>query len=136
MSLSVFITTSDPLIKNQLTPFFEEHGISVTSESVASKALLKLVEENFDFFVLDLASEVESNLDLIGVVKRIKPRLPIIVLSKSTNLKTIRSLSEAGAFYCALKPVQIPEMEKVVEIVIRFYRKEKAMEHLYKKHVP
>ncbi len=120
MEASVVVATHDFAVRDVLDRFFTNRNYSVSFEQMGSKAILKLLEKPIDIFILDLDDDDNSTLDIIDVIRRTRPRLPIVVLSDSTSLDRVRRLSEAGVFYCAMKPVQIMEIEKVVEALERY----------------
>lgn len=121
MCASVVLSSKDPHVKNPLKEFFNERGYQVIIEGQGSSALLKTLEKPVDLFINDFPEDGDLNLDIIEIIRKMKPRVPIVVLCANTSLAIIRKLSEAGVFYCAMKPIQIGEMEKVVEAVERLH---------------
>ena len=121
MSASVVLSSKDPHVKNPLKAFFNERGYQVIIEGQGSSALLKALEEPVDLFINDFPEDGDLNLDIIEIIRKMKPRVPIVGLCANTSLAIIRKLSEVGVFYCAMKPIQIGEMEKVVEAVERLH---------------
>ncbi len=63
-----------------------------------------------------------------------RPKLPIIVLCEDFSSENIRKFAEARIFYCAIKPIQIEEMEKVLEAVMQFNQKQKNNGSLVKEN--
>ena len=88
------------------------------------KSILKILDQEIEFLILDMDFPQNSNMDLIDIIRRTRPRLPIIVLSEDNSLKTVRKFAQAGVFYCALKPVQVEEKEKVLEALNRLRQKQ------------
>ena len=124
MGASVVVATDDLSMRDELGPFFKNRDYVVSFEKIGSRAILKLLEQDVDIFILDLKDDDNSNLDLINIIQKTRPRLPIVALSEDTSIERVRDLVERGVFYCAMKPVQIAEMEKVVEAVERYYQKQ------------
>lgn len=123
MKASIFVVSSDPFVRNQLGQFLMSRGHIVLFEHIGSKAILETLEQNIDIFILDLSPEDDSNWNVISIVKRTRPRLPIVVLSDNTSVDIVRKLSQAGIFYSAMKPVQIGEIEKVLEAIESIHQK-------------
>ena len=121
MCASVVLSSKDPHVKNPLKAFFSERGYQVIIEGQGSSALLKTLEKQVDLFINDFPEDDDLNLDIIEIIRKMKPRVPIVGLCANTSLNNIRKLSEAGVFYCAMKPIQIGEMEKVLEAVERLH---------------
>ena len=127
---SIVIATEDPVVINQLSTILLRYDYSVIIEKSTIKSILKILEQEIKFLILDIDSPQNSNMDLIDIIKRTRPRLPIVVISEDNSLVTIRKLAEAGVFYCALKPLQIGEMEKVFEALERLHQKNGQLENL------
>ena len=131
MRRSVVVTTNDPEVKEQLEGFLKKHNYDVYFEKMGNPAILTVLDRDIDIMINDLPAEDDSVLKVIGVIRSTKPKLPIIVLSENTSKETIRKLSELGVFYCAMRPMQTGEMEKVLEAIERLYQRE---EERYKNH--
>lgn len=117
------IASEDQAIKDQISGIILKHNYSVVHTKSALNSILKILEKQVDLLVVDLAFQENSSLDLIKILKRMRPRLPIIVLSDDFSLDTVRKFIESGVFYCAMKPIQICEIENVLEAVMRYYKK-------------
>ena len=124
MRRSVVVTTKDPGVREQLGEFLKKYEYDVYFEKIGNPAILTVLDRNVDIMINDLAGEDDSELKVIGVIRSAKPKLPIIVLSENTSKEFIRKLLELGVFYCAMRPMQTGEMEKVLEAIERLYRKE------------
>jgi len=124
MRRSAVVTTKDPVVKGQLGGILKKYQYDVYFERIGNPAILTVLDRNVDIMINDLPGEDDSVLKVISVIRSVKPKLPIIVLSENTSKESIRKLSELGVFYCAMRPIQIGEMEKVLEAIERLYRKE------------
>ena len=124
---TVVIATEDPVVINQLSTILMQHDYSIIIEKSTIKSILKILEQEIDFLILDIDSPENSNMDLIDIIRKTRPRLPIVVLSQDTSIELIRELAEAGVFYCALKPVQLGELKNLIEAVKRYHKKEEDM---------
>ena len=131
MRRSIVVTTNDLGVKEQLGGLLKKYNYDVYFEKLGNPAILTVLDRDIDIMINDLPGEDESVLKVISVIRSTKPKLPIIVLSENTSKETIRKLSELGVFYCAMRPMQTGEMEKVLEAIERLYRKE---EEGYKNH--
>jgi len=123
----VVIASEDLLIINQMSSILRENDYSTLIEKSATKAILKIMEQEINLLILDLDSSGNFNTDLIKIIKKIRPRLLIVVLTKDNSLETIRKFIQAGVFYCVLKPIQIVEINRLLEAVSRHYQKERKV---------
>jgi DNA-binding NarL/FixJ family response regulator len=76
------------------------------------KTLLKLIDHDVDAFFLDLTFSRYADLDTLAVIRKIKPRMPVVVLSMDLPTDVIRCLLENG-IRCILKPVREEELKDV-----------------------
>lgn len=125
---SVVVAAENPVLINQVSNILMQHDYSIIIEKSAIKSIRKILEQEIDILILDLDSRNNSNMDLINVIRRMRPRLPIIVLSEDDSIATVRELAQAGVFYCALKPIQISEIEKVLKALEKVIKKDKMEE--------
>lgn len=120
---SVVIASEDSVATNQISKLLLNRNYSPIIEKSALKCIIKALDQELFFLILDLDRAKSNFLDLIGIIKKTRPRLPIVTLSKDNSLQTLRSLTEAGVFYCILKPTDSSEIEKVLEAVVRLHEK-------------
>ena len=77
---------------------------------VAMGALNDVLAGSFQAMVLALREEDQSFLHLIPLVKKLQPRLPIIVVGDGRSLDQQRSAQRQGIFYFLPRPVGTREM--------------------------
>lgn len=65
--------------------------------------------------VLDLETFPIENLAFISIIKKIRPRLPVVVLSPLETLDFEDKLVEFGVFYRGSKPLCVQEVEQLIE---------------------
>ena len=126
MSTSFVVSSADSHVRAFFKAFFKAKDYKVTIENHGSRALLKVLENPVDLFIHDVPMKNELNLDIIEIIRKVKPRVPIIVLCENTSIKIVRTFAEVGVFYCAMKPIQLGEIEKVIEAIERLHEN-KAM---------
>ncbi len=111
---SSLIVSSDAKATNQLTPILMQHDYTVTIEKSVLKFISLLLEQEVDLLILDLDSPDEKNFDSIDIIRKLRPRLPIIALSKNHSLELLKELVQKGIFYAAQKPVLAEEIEEML----------------------
>ena len=87
------------------------------------KIISKLLENNVNLLILDLYSPQSMNFDSIDIIRKLRPRLPIIVLLIDNSLETLKTLAQKGIFYSTTKPIQAEEIMEVLEAVGQSYHK-------------
>ena len=114
MRHSVVIAASDPLIISLVSKVLMKRDWSILLTSSKLQSITDILENDVTLFILDYELPNNSSLDLITIIRTIRPKLPILVLCEDSSLETRQELAECGVFYCALKPIQVSEIEQVV----------------------
>jgi CheY-like chemotaxis protein len=102
---TVLVADDDPIIRDYLSARCNQAGLKVAVAEDGLRALLKVSKEDPDLLILDLnLPDVEG----FRVCERLKdPKfrpLPVIILTASSDQKTIRRCEELGAIYIQKGP--------------------------------
>jgi CheY-like chemotaxis protein len=102
---TVLVADDDPTIRDYLSARCSQAGLKVAVAEDGLRALLKVSKEDPDLLILDLnLPDVEG----FRVCERLKdPKfrpLPVIILTASSDQKTIRRCEELGAIYIQKGP--------------------------------
>ncbi|MCI0493744.1 response regulator, partial [candidate division KSB1 bacterium] len=76
-----------------------------------------MLEKEISLLILDLDQPQGPNFDSIDIIRKLRPRLPIIVLSADSSLEMLKILAQKGVFYTASKPIQAEEIEEVIQAI-------------------
>lgn len=123
MNKLAVLASDDASLIEQINKIIAAYHYSILQAKSALSSILKILEKSVDILIVDLDLRQNNSLDLIKIIKKMRPRLPIIVLSEDFSLDTIRAFIESGVFYCAMKPIQRSELEKVLQALNRYHKK-------------
>ena len=115
MVSTVVIATDDRALISKLSGILLERNYSIVIEKSKTRSVLKILDQKIDLLILDLDDQKSSCLDLINIIKKTRPKLPIITISKDSSIETIRKIKEMGVFYNAIKPIQTKEIAQVID---------------------
>ena len=122
------ILSSDARVVNQMTDILMQHDFTVTVEKSIIKLISSMFEKEISLLILDLDSPQGVNFDSIDIIRKLRPRLPIIVILVDNSLETLKTVVQKGVFYTALKPVLVEEIEEVIQAVTQSqYKNEKYL---------
>jgi DNA-binding NarL/FixJ family response regulator len=98
VSISIIIADDNTLIRNGLCNLFggEEDFDVCGQASNGREAVEKAQELQPDVIVLDLAMPVMNGLDAARVIKRIMPRVPVVMFSAYSDTFTENEARSAG----------------------------------------
>ena len=115
MKSKVIITSNDKETITQLTNILNDKEYMVLCEDSKVKSIIQVLDNEADFIILDMEAPNKLDLDIIAILQRVRPRLPVIVLSDDNSVDTFVKLKEFKVFYSAVKPVRDDELELVIE---------------------
>jgi len=112
--------------KREVMAFLLEKAYRVRAAAGGSEALLALVEEAPDLLILDLQLGELPGVQAIELMKRLRPKVPLVVLSGDLSLETGRRVLEKGVFSYFLKPLDLALFGEVIECALRRRRETQA----------
>src|SRR6201992_2859610 len=114
MSATILVCDADSAIRTVLNQALGRAGYNVRTTGTAA-GLWKLISAGEGNLVItDVVLPDESGFDLIPRIKRMRPELPILVMSAQNTLLTAITAAERGAFEYLPKPVDLKELTNVV----------------------
>lgn len=119
----IVVATEDLTVQELVKKILKPYDYTVIFEKSTTASILKILEQEIASIIIDLEIPTDSNFDLLKIVKKVRPRLPIIALTEDYSLETVRKITEIGVFYCAARPIQVGELEKVLDALERFLQK-------------
>lgn len=112
---TILVADDDRGIRTVLDHALGREGHAVKLAANAS-TLWKWVEAGEgDLVITDVIMPDENGLDLIPRIKKIRPELPIIVMSAQNTLLTAIKANERGAYEYLPKPFDLKELSTVIQ---------------------
>jgi len=112
---TILVADDDRSIRTVLDQALGRVGYQVRSTGNAATLWRWTSEGEGDLIITDVIMPDENGLDLLPRIKRIRPDLPIIVMSAQKTLLTAVKAAERGAYDYLPKPFDLKELLRVVE---------------------
>src|SRR4030042_5883192 len=112
---TILVAYQDDLWVRSLSTFFHGKGYRVEITRVVSEIIQKIRIRNISVVLLDDEIEGVAACDIVPLLKRINPRVEVIMISEEKSLSLVRRLRGEGIFYLAMKPVDLEEIRSAVE---------------------
>lgn len=98
-ALRILLADDHAIVREGVKGLLATFGtVAVVGEAASGPALLALVREvPADLLILDLGMPGVSGIQVIGELRRLAPRLKILVLTANVEPRTVRAAVEAGA---------------------------------------
>jgi two-component system response regulator AtoC len=99
------------VLKNELEE--EKHTVDVVSDGV--EAVLRFINNIYDFVLLDIRMPRLNGIDALRIIKNINPLVPVITFSGNAGSEEIEESVKCGAGKCLKKPFEIAQLKKDIK---------------------
>jgi two-component system nitrogen regulation response regulator GlnG len=114
MSRTVLLADDDDAIRTVLTQALMRAGYEVRSTATAAMLWRAVAAGEGDVVVSDVVLPDENVFELLPRFKKVRPNLPIIVMSAKNTIMTAITAAERGAFDYLPKPFDLNELLNLV----------------------
>ncbi|MEX0696740.1 MAG: nitrogen regulation protein NR(I) [Dongiaceae bacterium] len=111
---NILVADDDAAIRTVLNQALSRAGYSVRLTSSAATLWRWASEGEGDLIITDVVMPDENAFDLLPRIKRVRPDLPIIVMSAQNTFMTAIRASERGAYEYLPKPFDLKELIAIV----------------------
>lgn len=135
-SKTILIVYQDDLMARSLSNYFHGLGYRVEIAKLISDIIRRI--RNGKAHVILLEDEIEGvkACDLVSILKKIHPKMQVIVISSEESIGVAKRLRGAGIFYQAMKPVDLEEIRSVVECAFEKCEREDIKEGFFSFLIP
>jgi len=95
--------------------FLENWGHEVQTTSTGHDAIEKINLHEYDLVLLDMLMPLMSGLETLKGIKKIDPRLPVVVLTADNRVDTAVKAMKLGAYDYITKPVDWNKLKVVIK---------------------
>ena len=114
MAPTILVCDDDSAIRTVLNQALGRAGYDVRTTGTAAGLWRWISAGEGNLVITDVVLPDESGFDLIPRIKRMRPELPILVMSAQNTLLTAITAAERGAFEYLPKPFDLKELTSVV----------------------
>lgn len=120
----ILIIDDDKNVRNTLTRVLEQADFNVSNAKEGQEALERITNEHFHLVYLDIRMPGMDGLEVLKEVRKIKPDLPVILLTAHASLKSAVDAIRLGAKDYLLKPVDPEVFVSQTRIILEEQMKE------------
>ncbi|MGA0614718.1 response regulator [Paracoccus sp. KR1-242] len=110
MDGTVLIADDDRTIRTVLTQALTRAGCRVHATGSLAQLLRWVEEGRGDLVITDVMMPDGNGIDMIPAIRRLRPDLPVIVISAQNTIVTAIRATEAAAFDYLPKPFDLPDL--------------------------
>ena len=122
----IVIATPEPSAGQELFERFSRQSYQVATVERGGDVLLAVAEENIALVVMDILIQEPSGTKTVEILRKMRPRLPVIVLSGDTSVEMGRQILQYGVLYYFVKPLNLEELDQIVRIALEPNKHRKA----------
>src|SRR5690242_12068437 len=111
---SILVADDDAAIRTVLNQALSRAGYEVRSTGNAATLWRWVSQGDGDLVITDVVMPDENAFDLLPRIKKVRPELPIIVMSAQNTFMTAVRASERGAYEYLPKPFDLKELTAIV----------------------
>ena len=105
-------------IREILSSFLEEDGYVIYTAENGKKALELIKEKEIDMVLTDVRMPEMNGYDLTKIIKKMNPKIGIIIMTAYTSIYTEGDIRKIGADDFISKPFNLTDVSEKVERVI------------------
>ena len=120
----ILIADDDSAIRLVLEKKFNRSGFTTKSTNKGKTLLSWIQSGEGDLIITDVIMEDSNGLDLLPLIQKVRPDLPVLVMSGLNTIKTAIDASTRGAYEYFPKPF---DLDKVLDVVVKAFNSEKKI---------
>ncbi len=130
-SKTLLIASQDDLWTRSLATFFHGVGYRVDTARLMSEMIRRVRKGNTDVILIDDEIEGVRACEVVPLLKKIDPKIQVIVISSEESIGLAKRLRGAGIFYQAMKPIDLTEIKSAVESAFGKIERESLKQGLF-----
>jgi len=129
MDGTILIGSSDAETQRTLKDFIlKGFGRKVLQVTESSDFLLEILDKRVDLTIIDVNLNGLPIAKTVQILKKCRPRVPVIVISDDYSVATGSSIMEHGVFYYMYKPLDMERLGDIVDSALKKRAREESEE--------
>jgi len=100
--------------RKRIARLFERIHFSFIFEQLKTNTLLRILELNPRVIMIEDDEQDTDRFNFVRLIRRLRPRVPIIVITTSTSKKDYRAFLNSGISRCIVKPAETKEIDSLI----------------------
>ena len=117
--VSILVAEDDKSFGRVLRTELEDEKYVVHLVEDGVKAVLSFIDHAYEMVVLDLKMPRLDGNDVLKIIKKLNPRVPVIAISGNAGNSEMAESLECGALKCLTKPFKIEELKREIKLSLK-----------------
>ncbi len=113
MNEKILLACRDDECRSDLQAFLCREGLSVHRVHEDADLLLELLHGDFQLVIYDLEFCGSDGLKMVRIIRMIRPKVAIVVLSRNTDLELGGKVLQEGVTHYCVKPIDQKMLKEV-----------------------
>jgi DNA-binding NtrC family response regulator len=118
----ILVCDDQELMRDSLVGLLAREAYEVVAASDGAMAVSKLESGRFDLLITDLRMPRMGGMDLLVEARRIRPEMPVVLMTAFASVQTAVEAMKAGAYDYIQKPFEGDEIKLLVERTLEHSR--------------
>jgi DNA-binding NtrC family response regulator len=128
MAEQILVVDDEPnMLRLLKTILMDKTGYEVATTNNPLEVSKMLQEKPYDVVVTDLKMPLVDGMDLIDIIKKIDPQLPIIIITAYGTLETAEEAVQKGAYDFITKPFRKETILITIKRALEWKRMQKEL---------
>ena len=112
----VLVVDDEPVVANLVARQITADGYKVDIATDGVEGVLRLIERDYAFVVLDIAMPRLAGDDALRIMKAVKPQIPIVTVTGHVGRGEMAETVKLGAVACLAKPYTMEQLRQAVAV--------------------
>ncbi|HEX3356132.1 MAG TPA: sigma-54 dependent transcriptional regulator [Tepidisphaeraceae bacterium] len=118
----ILVVDDQDMIRDSLAAILTREGHEVIAANEAQAALARLASAKIDLVITDLKMPKMTGIELLAEVKKIKPDVPVVLMTAFASVQTAVEAMKLGAYDYIQKPFDGDEIKLLVDRTLEHNR--------------
>lgn len=127
--VNILIVDDEEIVRDSLSTWLKEDGYDVTAVESGVKALEVLPQKEWNLILVDLKMPGMDGLQLMDEIKKVKPEIPVIIITAYATVDTAVKAMKKGAYDYLVKPFNPEDLSHTIRKILE--HEELLKENIY-----
>ncbi len=113
--MKFMIVDDEEVMRDSISRFLEQKGHSCETALNGEEALEIIKNDGFGVVVTDYKMPVMNGFELLKIIKKKYPKIKVIILTASANIKNAVAASKYGAYGFCRKSEDLIKFSKIIQ---------------------
>jgi len=112
---SILVVDDDRSMAKTLKTILDYKGYPTDTAHCGKEALEMATNNDYQYVITDVKMSGMTGIELFREIKKVKPNLPVLLMTAYTSFDLIDEALEEGAVDCMTKPLDIDKMLSLIK---------------------